>query len=86
MGWMLPPGGIKVPKSAIWSQKGKESIHGEVTTIGVDLAKSVFQVHGSDAEGGKVSSKKLTRSQFARFMKDHPPCLVAMEACGTAHY
>lgn len=58
----------------------------EVTVIGVDLAKSVFQVHGADVHGGKVFSKKLTRAQFARFMKDQSPCLVAMEACGTAHY
>ena len=58
----------------------------DVTIIGVDLAKSVFQVHGADRDGGKVFSKKLTRPQFARFMADHPICLVAMEACGSAHY
>jgi len=58
----------------------------EVTIIGVDLAKSVFQVHGATSDGTKVFSKKLTRSQFAKFMSKQPSCLVAMEACGSAHY
>ncbi len=58
----------------------------EVTIIGVDLAKSVFQVHGTAADGTIKFRKKLTRLQFARFMAKQPPCLVAMEACGSAHY
>ena len=59
---------------------------GEVTIIGVDLAKNVFQVHGAAADGSVVFRKKLSRPQFARFMADQPPCLVAMEACASAHY
>ena len=58
----------------------------EVTIIGVDLAKNVFQVHGAAADGSVVFRKKLTRVQFHKFMSGHPACLVAMEACGGAHY
>jgi transposase len=58
----------------------------EVTIIGVDLAKSVFQVHGAAVDGSTVFRKKLTRAQFASFMAEQPACLVAMEACGSAHY
>ena len=59
---------------------------GEVIIIGVDLAKNVFQVHGAAADGSVVFRKKLTRPQFARFMAEQPPCLVAMEACASAHH
>lgn len=58
----------------------------EVTIIGIDLAKSVFQVHGAAVDGSTVFRKKLTRLQFVRFMAEQPACLVAMEACGSAHY
>jgi transposase len=58
----------------------------EVTIIGVDLAKNVFQLHGAAADGSVVFRKKLTRVQFHKFMSCHPACLVAMEACGSAHY
>ncbi len=58
----------------------------DVTIIGVDLAKSVFQVHGAAADGSAIFRKKLTRIQFAKFMADQPACIVAMEACGSAHY
>ena len=59
---------------------------GEVSIIGVDLAKNVFQVHGAAADGSVLFRKKLSRPQFARFMADQPPCLVAMEACASAHH
>ncbi|SFA45300.1 Transposase [Paracoccus halophilus] len=58
---------------------------GEVNIIGVDLAKNVFQVLGAAADGSVVFSKKLSRPQFARFMADQRPCLVAMEDCAGAH-
>jgi len=58
----------------------------EVTIIGVDLAKNVFQLHGAAADGSVVFRKKLTRVQFHKFMSGHPACLVAMEACGSSHY
>ena len=59
---------------------------GEVTTIGLDLAKHVFQVHGVDAEGGTVVRKQLRRAQVLAFFSRLPPCLVGLEACATAHY
>ncbi|WP_037371356.1 IS110 family transposase [Salipiger mucosus] len=58
----------------------------EVTMIGIDLAKNVFQLHGATAEGQPVFRRKLTRPQFQRFMAAHPACTVAMEACPGAHY
>ena len=53
----------------------------EVITIGVDLAKNVFQVHGVDAEGGVVVRRQLRRGQVLPFFKKQPPCLIGMEAC-----
>ena len=58
----------------------------QVTVIGVDLAKNVFQVHGASGDGSVSFQKKLTRPQFKRFMWEVDPCLVAMEACSGAHY
>src|SRR5690606_9355303 len=57
-----------------------------ITTIGLDLAKSVFQAHGVDESGATVLVKKLHRKQMLPFFSKLPPCLIAMEACGTAHY
>ncbi len=61
---------------------------GEVSTIGLDLAKTVFQAHGADASGGVVFRKKLRREQLLGFFAGQPlRCLVAaMEACASAHY
>ena len=59
---------------------------GEVTTIGLDLAKQVFQVHGVDAKGATVLRKQLRRAQVLGFFSRLPPCLVGLEACATAHY
>ena len=58
----------------------------DITTIGLDLAKSVFQVHGVDASGAAVIRKTLRRQQVLPFFAKLPPCLVGMEACGTSHY
>lgn len=58
----------------------------EITIIGVDLAKHVFQVHGAAADGTVVFRKKLSRPQFHQFMSEQPRCVVAMEACATSHY
>jgi transposase len=58
----------------------------EITTIGLDLAKSVFQVHGINEAGGEVTRKRLRRGQMLTFFAGLPPCLVGMEACATAHY
>ena len=58
----------------------------QITTIGLDIAKNVFQVHGIDATEKVVVRKQLRRSQVLAFFKALPPCLVGMEACATAHY
>ena len=58
----------------------------EVITIGVDLAKNVFQVHGVDAEGAVVVRRQLRRRQVLAFFSKQPPCLVGMEACATSHH
>ena len=58
----------------------------EVTTIGLDLAKHVFQVHGIDAQGATVLRKRLRRGQVLAFFSRIPRCLVGLEACATAHY
>ncbi len=57
-----------------------------VTTIGIDLAKSVFQLHGVDAQGEVVFRKKLRRSAVLGFLYDLRPCLIGLEACATAHF
>src|SRR5687767_14137888 len=57
----------------------------EVSTIGVDLAKSVFQVHGMDVTGKVLVRRQLRRAEVLRFFAKLPHCLVAMEACATAH-
>ena len=58
----------------------------QITTIGLDLAKSIFQVHGVDATGQVVVRKSLRRSQMLPFFAKLPPCLVGIEACGTSHH
>jgi len=57
-----------------------------ITTIGIDLAKSVFQLHGVDADGEVVLRKKLRRSSVLDFLRDIPPCLIGLEACATSHF
>ena len=57
-----------------------------IMTIGLDLAKSVFQAHGIDERGATVLTKRLHRKQMLPFFSKLPPCLIGMEACGTAHY
>ena len=58
----------------------------EISTIGLDLAKRIFQVHGIDAASKVVVRKALRRSQLLPFFAKLPPCLVGMEACGTSHH
>src|SRR6516164_6390265 len=58
----------------------------EITTIGLDLAKHVFQVHGIDAQGTTVLRKRLRRGQVLAFFSRIPRCVVGLEACATAHY
>ena len=58
----------------------------QVITIGIDLAKSVFHVHGIDANDKVVFNKPLRRSQILPFFAKLAPCLIGMEACASAHY
>ena len=57
----------------------------EATLIGIDLAKRVFQLHGARSGGSVVFRKKLSRPQLIAFVSQHPKCVIAMEACATAH-
>ena len=59
---------------------------GEVSTIGFDIAKQVFQAHGADATGRVVFRKRLIRAKVVEFFAGQAPCVVALEACGGAHH
>ena len=59
---------------------------GEVSTIGLDIAKSVFQVHGVDDIGAVVIRKRISRAKVLEFFGGLPPCLIGIEACPTAHH
>lgn len=59
---------------------------GEVTTIGIDLAKNVFQVHGVDAAGEVVFHRQLRLGQVLPVLRKQPACLVGIEVCATAHH
>jgi transposase len=59
---------------------------GEVSTIGLDIAKSVFQVHGVDVDGAVVVRKRVSRAKVVEFFAALPPCLIGIEACPSAHY
>jgi transposase len=89
----LGPDGVDGPLTASVCQSwvvdnanGREPSMKEVTTIGLDLAKKVFQVHGVDAVGAVTVRRALRRRQVLAFFAKLPPCLVGIEACGTAHY
>ncbi len=57
-----------------------------IVSIGLDLAKTIFQVHGVDASGQIGLRRRLSRSEAVAFFARLPPCLVGMEACSSAHY
>jgi hypothetical protein len=58
----------------------------KITTVGIDLAKNVFQVHGVNEHGKAALKKQLKRGQVAEFFANLPACLIGMEACGSAHH
>src|SRR5690242_14648781 len=58
----------------------------QVTTVGLDIAKNLFQVHGADTQGRAVLKRKLARAKVLEFFANLPPCLVGLEACGAAHH
>lgn len=59
---------------------------GEVSTIGLDIAKSVFQIHGVDVDGAVVIRRRVSRAKVSEFFAALPPCLIGIEACPTAHH
>ena len=58
----------------------------DITTVGLDLAKNVFQVHGINAAGDVIVRRRLRRAQVRVFFASLKPCLIGMEACATAHF
>src|SRR5713101_7233446 len=66
------------------TKKGDRTM--QVERIGLDIAKSSFQVHGVDAHGKVVIRKQLTRGKVLGYFAQLPPCLIGLEACGGAHY
>ena len=58
----------------------------DIKTLGIDLAKNVFQLHGVNKASKVVLRKRITRAKLAEFMANLPPCLIGMEACGSAHH
>jgi transposase len=59
---------------------------GHITTVGLDIAKSVFQVHGIDVRGEAVLRRRVTRARLLAFFAKLAPCLIGIEACATSHY
>src|SRR5918998_2479847 len=84
-GW-TPPTASRCQSGGVEHTTAKEASVGEVSTIGLDLAKAVFQAHGADPSGAVVFRKKLRRGPLLAFFAGQPRCLVAMEACASAHY
>jgi len=66
------------------SKSGRSKIN--ITRLGIDLAKQVFQLHGVDRAGKVLVRKQLRRAQMLAYFSKLPPCLIGMEACGSAHY
>lgn len=58
----------------------------QITTIGLDIAKNVFQLHGIDAAGRVLLRRKVRRDQLLALLADFDPCLIGIEACATAHH
>lgn len=89
MVWMAPAPGVKVrhntqSPSKVLQPRG--AIHMHVTTIGLDLAKNIFQVHGITADGTVAFNRPVRRAQLLKFFEKQSACLVGMEACGSAHH
>src|SRR4051812_9072283 len=87
MGWTAPAERHRVPNVVVVGRRHKKEPSAmQVTTIGLDLAKRVFQVHGVNAAGAVVFRRKLQRSEMVSFFAGLPRCLVGIEACATAHH
>ena len=86
MGWMAPLRHRRAKLVFLENHQEREPSMSEITTIGLDLAKHVFQVHGVDAQGTTVLRKRLRRGQVLGFFSRIPRCVVGLEACATAHH
>src|SRR5688500_7392462 len=69
-----------------WGRRLREPSAMKIATVGLDLAKNVFQLHGVDAAGRVVVRRRLRRSEVIKAFTGTPPCLVGMEACAGAHH
>src|SRR5450755_2787482 len=89
MGWTPPPSRrhrcakVEVSDDHL-TRMGASTMN--ITAVGIDLAKNVFQVHAVDARGKVVLRKQLRRAQVAGFFSNMPPCVIGMEACASAHH
>src|SRR6266849_104630 len=86
MGWMAPWRHRRAKMVVVKDHQQREPSMGDITTIGLDLAKNVFQVHAVDVAGSVVLRKRLRRGQVLTFFAGLPPCLIGLEACATAHH
>src|SRR6516225_243960 len=86
MGWMAPWRHRRAKMVVVKDHQQREPSMGDITTIGLDLAKNVFQVHAVDVAGSVVLRKQLRRGQVLAFFAELPPCLIGLEACATAHH
>src|SRR6266511_359073 len=86
MGWRAPLRHRRAKLVFSRITRNREPSMSEITTIGLDLAKHVFQAHGIDAEGTTVLRKRLRGGQVLAFFSRIPRCVVGLEACATAHY
>ena len=82
----LEPDGIKVPKWKFTHAKDKEGSSWMITTYGLDLAKSVMQLHWVDMETGEIHCKQLKRRRLLEFFANRQPGVIAMDTCGSVHY
>src|ERR1700730_6204608 len=86
MEWMPPAAGVECAKMEVLLTPQQGTPMSEITVIGLDLAKHVFQVHGADHDGRPVLRKRLRRGQVLEFFASLSPCLIGMEACAGSHY
>jgi transposase len=73
-------------QDGVVEQPSQGAAHMEIATIGLDIAKNIFQVHGADAAGRGVLRRKVSRAKVLELFAGMKPCLVGMEACATSHY
>src|SRR4051794_40600207 len=83
-GWLPLPASQRQGGAVTQHELGATTM--EITTVGLDLAKNVFQVHAIDNTGGVVVRRSLRRAQVIPFFSKLPPCLIGMEACATSHH